>query len=101
MSGGRYVEMAVCDNCRRVFHAETVRDGLCPSCAARRSVPKPSEPPAGWEHAVCPDCGGVFARVRNTGGRRREFCWKCADRRRKESNRAALRKLRAARKAAN
>ncbi len=93
----RYVEMAVCESCRRVFHPASMSGGLCMSCASRRIAPKPAEPPAGFEAAVCPDCGVTFSRPRSAG-RTQTYCWKCADKRRKASNRAALRKLRARRK---
>ncbi len=92
MAERRYVEMAVCEDCGRVFHPASMRGSLCMSCAARRAAPKPAEPPRGFVKAVCPDCGGTFARPRSAN--RAVYCWKCADKRRKKAER--LRKRRRA-----
>ena len=92
MNGGRYVEMAVCDNCRRVFHAASMRGALCISCAAKAAPSKASEPPEGFVQAVCPDCGGTFSRPRSAN--RAVYCWNCADKRRRKAER--LRKRRRA-----
>ncbi len=87
-----FVELAVCENCRRVFHPASMSGGLCMSCASRRTAPKPAEPPAGFEAAVCPDCGGTFSRPRSAG-RTQTYCWKCADRRRKKAEWRRRRRL--------
>ena len=74
----RLVELAVCEDCHRVFHPASMRGALCVSCASRRAVPDPSKPPAGFVQAVCKDCGRTFAKPRSAST---FYCWKCADRR--------------------
>ncbi len=79
----RFVELAVCEDCHRVFHPASMRGALCVSCASRRAAPDPSEPPAGFVQAVCPDCGKAFTRP--VRGKPPARCWKCADRREKKA----------------
>lgn len=88
----RYVELAVCEDCHRVFHPASMRGALCVSCASRRAVPDPSNPPAGFVEAVCPDCGKTFAKP--SSATRAARCWKCADRRAKKAERLLRRKAR-------
>ena len=98
---GRYVEMAVCESCGRVFHQASMRGRLCMSCAAKAAPRESAEPPAGYGWRVCRDCGARFAAPAGGMGRPRKDCWKCGESRRKAANRAALRRLRARRAAAN
>ena len=76
---GRYVEMAVCESCGRVFHQASMRGRLCMSCAAKAAPRESAEPPRGFVAATCPDCGATFMRPARANGQVR--CWKCADRR--------------------
>ena len=84
----RLVELAVCEDCGRVFHPASMRGALCMSCAAKR--PDPSKPPAGFVEAVCKDCGQTFAKPRSAST---FYCWKCADRRRKKAEWRRRRRL--------
>ena len=84
----RLVELAVCEDCGRVFHPASMRGALCMSCAAKR--PDPSKPPMGFVEAVCKDCGQTFAKPRSAST---FYCWKCADRRRKKAERLRRRRL--------
>ena len=77
----RLVELAVCEDCGRVFRPASMRGALCMSCAAKRT--DPSAPPAGFVEAVCPDCGKTFAKP--SSATRATCCWKCADMRRKKA----------------
>ena len=84
----RLVELAVCEDCGRVFHPASMRGALCMSCAAKR--PDPSKPPMGFVEAVCKDCGQTFAKPRSAST---FYCWKCADRRRKKAEWRRRRRL--------
>ena len=87
----RYVELAVCEDCGRIFHPASMRGSLCMSCAARRAAPKPAEPPRGFVKAICPDCGNAF--VRPATVRPGTRCWKCSDKRKKAAERRRKRRV--------
>ena len=87
----RYVELAVCEDCGRVFHQASMRGRLCVSCASRRAVPDPSKPPVGFVEAVCHDCGKPFTKP--SSATRAIYCWKCADRRAKKADRLRKKRL--------
>ena len=85
----RLVELAVCEDCGRVFHPASMRGALCMSCAAKRT--DPSKPPDGFVEAVCKDCGRTFTKP--SSATRATCCWKCADRRRKKAEWRRRRRL--------
>ncbi len=78
------VEMAVCEDCGRVFQPASMRGRLCMACAAKHTAAKKDDTPLGFKKVTCQCCGNAFAAPRASTA---EYCWKCADRRQRAAER--------------
>lgn len=78
------VELAVCEDCGRVFHPASMRGRVCMACAAKHTAMKKGDTPIGFKKVICNCCGNAFlAPMKSTA----EYCWKCSDRRRRAAER--------------
>lgn len=84
------VELAVCEDCGRVFHPASMRGRVCMACAAKHTAMKKGETPLGFKKVACMCCGNMFVAPRASSA---EYCWKCSDRRQRAAERRRRRKL--------
>lgn len=83
------VELAVYEDCGRVFHPASMRGRVCMSCAAKHTAAKKGDTPIGFKKVVCMCCGNAFLAPRQSSA---DYCWKCSDRRRRAAERRRKRK---------